>query len=194
MTVVHASPSGTSHSPLHSQSQSISAIISFIPPTNASTEHIPDLVSSAQPLMGESGATPSLTMMRIWGVGVEAQESTRWSVSKEHSGCKGDVRWNWTFEANGANLLTTNDRSSGISVYGSGPPTARVERLSAVSTTRRSHAQFEEQNEEKRTIQDNNLVSRVDVQAPAVKRERNWVIVQRRVRAGVVLRRSSAFR
>lgn len=94
------------------------------------------------------------------------------------------VLWKCTLVAKGARCETLNDRFAGMWSYGRGPSAAKFDRLSAVKTTARS-ASLSPSYMREHTVQDDDLVRRVDVQALA-ERERLWAVVERRVRRRVV--------
>ena len=76
VVVFHSFPGGTSHSPRHAQAQSVFSTVSRCAATNAGTGHIPCGSPTGQPRTLESGATPSLMTMRIWGSDSDEHEST----------------------------------------------------------------------------------------------------------------------
>lgn len=89
--------------------------------------------------------------------------------------------------AKGASSDTLNDRSAGIWSAGSGPDAAKLERLRAVITRRESSHLFSVQNivQQIRTIQNDNFVSRVNVEA-LIQRECYWIVIQRSIRRRIV--------
>lgn len=97
-----------------------------------------------------------------------------------------DVRWNWTFVANGASCDTLKVRCFGMWSAGSGPCAARVDRLSAVSTGHdMCHFQLLALQDMIQTVENDDLVRRIDVEALS-EWKRDWIVVQRRVGGRVV--------
>lgn len=90
------------------------------------------------------------------------------------------VRWNWMFVAKGARCEDLKARCSGMWSAGRGPPSAKLDRFSAVMTVVGERSGSEKYTKDF-TVEYHDLVGSVDVQALA-ERERRGVVVQRGIR------------